>query len=84
MLLDRLAEEERKQETQAAMINSLVGRNPLANLGRPAELPGVSLEKSAEELAAMAEAHSPLLQGKQRMVEQSAFEVSSRKKDFTI
>jgi outer membrane protein TolC len=82
MLLDRLAEEERKQETQAAMINSLVGRNPLANLGRPAELPGISLEKSAEELAAMAEAHSPLLQGKQRMVEQSAFEVSSRKKDF--
>ena len=82
MLLDRLAEEERKQETQAAMINSLVGRNPLANLGSPAELPGISLEKSAEELAAMAEAHSPLLQGKQRMVEQSAFEVSSRKKDF--
>lgn len=82
MLLDKLAEEERKKETQAAMINSLVGRNPLADLGRPVELPRPSLEKSAEDLAAMAEAHSPLLQGKQRMVEQSAFEVSSRKKDF--
>ncbi len=82
MLLDKLAEEERKKETQAALINSLVGRNPLANLGRPAELPKTSLEKSAEELAAMAEAHSPLLKGKQRMVEQSAFEVSSREKDF--
>jgi cobalt-zinc-cadmium efflux system outer membrane protein len=82
MFLDRLAEEERKQETQAAMINNLVGRNPLSHLGRPAELTRTSLEKSAEELAAMAEAHSPLLQGKQRMVEQSAFEVSSRKKDF--
>ncbi len=82
MILDKLAEEERKKEAQAAMINSLVGRNPLANLGRPAEIPRISLEKSAEDLAAMAEAHSPLLQGKQRMVEQSAFEVSSRKKDF--
>ncbi|MGC1454267.1 MAG: TolC family protein, partial [Nitrospirota bacterium] len=82
MLLDKLAEEERKREAQAALINSLVGRNPLANLGRPAELPRPSLEKSAEDLAAMAEAHSPMLQGKQRMVEQSAFEVSSRKKDF--
>jgi outer membrane protein TolC len=30
----------------------------------------------------MAEAHSPLLLGKQRMVEQSAFEVASREKDF--
>jgi outer membrane protein TolC len=82
MLLDKLAEEERKMEAQAAMINSLVGRNPLADLGRPVELPRPSLEKSAEDLAAMAGAHSPLLQGKLRMVEQSSFEVSSRKKDF--
>jgi outer membrane protein TolC len=82
MLLDKLAEEERKKETQAAMINSLIGRNPLANLGRPAELPRTSLGKSAEELAAMAEDHSPVLMGKKRMVEQSAFEVSSRKKDY--
>jgi cobalt-zinc-cadmium efflux system outer membrane protein len=82
MILDRLAEEERKKETLAAMINSLVGRNPLAPLGRPAELSPISLEKSVEDLAAMAEAHSPLLMGKQRMVEQSEFEVSSRKKEF--
>jgi len=82
MLLDKLAEEERKTETQASMINRIVGRDPLAPLGRPAELPRTSLEKSIEDLAAMAQAHSPLLQGKQRMVEQSEFEVSSRKKEF--
>jgi outer membrane protein TolC len=82
MLLDRIAEEERKTETQASMINRLVGRDPLAPLGRPAELPRTSLEKSIEDLAAMAQAHSPLLQGKQLMVEQSEFEVSSRKKEF--
>ncbi len=82
MLLDKIAEEERKTETQASMINRLVGRDPLAPLGKPAELPRISLEKSIEDLAAMAQAHSPLLQGKQRMVEQGEFEVSSRKKEF--
>jgi cobalt-zinc-cadmium efflux system outer membrane protein len=82
MLLDRLSEEERKKETQAAMINSLTGRNPLAPLGRPTELPIVPLGKSAEELAAMALAHSPALMGKQRMVEQSEFEVSMGRREF--
>ena len=82
MLLDKLAEEERRTETQTAMINRLVGRDPLAPLGRPAELPPISLEKSVEELAAMAQAHSPLLEEKQLMVEQSEFEVSSQKKEF--
>jgi outer membrane protein TolC len=82
MLMDKLAEEERKKETQAAMINSLLGREPMAPLGSPAELPRASLEKSAGDLAAMAEAHSPLLQGKQRMKEQSEFEVSMSKREF--
>ena len=82
MLLDKIAEEERATETQAAKINQLVGRDPLAPLGRPAELPRPSLEKSVDELAAMAQAHSPLLQGKLRMVEQSEFDVSLSKKEF--
>jgi cobalt-zinc-cadmium efflux system outer membrane protein len=81
-LLDKLAEEERKTETQTAMINRLVGRNPLAPLGRPAELPRKSLEKSIEDLAVLAEERSPLLRGRQLMVEQGEFEVSSRKKEF--
>jgi outer membrane protein TolC len=82
MLLDRLAEEERKKETQSAMISSFTGRDPLTPLGRPAELPPVSLGKSVEDIAAMALAHSPVLQARQRMVEQGAEEVSSRKKEF--
>jgi cobalt-zinc-cadmium efflux system outer membrane protein len=81
-LLDTIAEEERKTETQTAMINRLVGRDPLAPLGRPAELPRKPLEKNVADLAAMAESHSPLLRGKQLMVEQSEFEVSSRRKEF--
>jgi len=82
MLLDRLAEEERKKESQAAMINSLTGRDPMAPLGRPAELPLVTLTKSADEIASMVNAHSPALSGKQLMVEQGEFEVSSSKKEF--
>ncbi len=82
MLLDKISEEGRKMETQAAMINSLVGRDPMAPLGRPAELPPVSLDKSAEELAAMAQAHSPLLLGKELMKEQSEYEASSSRREF--
>jgi outer membrane protein, heavy metal efflux system len=82
MLLDKLAEEERKKESQAAVINSLTGRDPMAPLGRPAELPVVTLTKSIDELAAMVNAHSPALLGKERMVEQGEFEVSSSKKEF--
>ena len=82
MLLDKLAEEERKKESGAAMINRLTGRDPFAPVGRPAELPRIALAKSSDELAAMVNAHSPVLQGKERMVEQGAFEVSLSKKEF--
>ncbi len=82
MLLDRLSEEDRKKDSQAAMISSLTGRNPLAPLGRPAELPRPAVTKSADELASMALAHSPALLGRQRMIEQSEFEVSTKKREF--
>ena len=48
----------------------------------PAELPLITLTRSVDELAAMVNAHSPALTGKQRMVEQGEFEVSSSKKEF--
>jgi outer membrane protein TolC len=82
MLLDKLAEEDRKKESLAALINSLAGRDPLAPLGRPVEPARTALTKSRDELASMAQAHSPLLTGKKRMVEQGEFEVSSRKKEY--
>jgi cobalt-zinc-cadmium efflux system outer membrane protein len=82
MLLDKLAEEERKKESNAATINRLTGRNPFAPLGRHADLPRVKLAKSADELAAMVNEHSPVLQGKEQMVEQNEYEVSLSKKEF--
>jgi cobalt-zinc-cadmium efflux system outer membrane protein len=82
MLLDKIAEEDRKKEAQAALINSLVGRNPLLPLGRPAEPPRRSLNKNLEEMAAMAQAHSPMLKGKQQMVEQSEAELSMSRREY--
>jgi len=82
MIMDRLTEEEQKKETQASLINSLVGRNPLAPLGRPEELPRATPTVTVDELAAMALDHSPVLQGKERMVEQSREELSLSRREF--
>jgi len=82
MILDRIAELEQKQDSQAAAINSLVGRSPLAPLGRPAEPTAAGMSRSMDEVASMALAHSPVLKGKQRMVEQGEFEVSSSRREF--
>lgn len=82
MLLDRIAEEERKKETQSAAIASLTGRDPLTPVGRPAELPPASLTGSLEDLAAASLAHSPVLQARERMVEQGTEELSLSKKEF--
>jgi outer membrane protein, heavy metal efflux system len=81
-IMDRLAEEEQKKEVQASVINSLVGRNPLAPLGRPEELPRTTPAVTVDEMAAMAMEHSPMLQGKQRMVEQSREELSLSRREY--
>jgi len=82
MLLDRIAEEDRKKETQAALINSLVGRNPLMPLGKPAEPPRRAMNKSLDEMAARAQDHSPMLRGRQQMVEQSEAELSMSRWEY--
>jgi outer membrane protein TolC len=82
MLLDRIAEQEQKKESRAADINALVGRDPLAPLGRPADVFPTSLTMTQEEMSSMALSHSPMLAAKQRMVEQSEFELSMSKREY--
>jgi len=82
MLLDKIAEEDRKKESQAALLNSLAGRNPLMPLGKPAEPPRRAVNKSVEEMAAQAQAYSPMLKGKQQMVEQSEAELSMSRREY--
>jgi outer membrane protein TolC len=82
MLLDRIAEQEQKKESRVAEINALAGRNPLASLGRPADVFPASLTMTQEEMSSMALSHSPVLAAKQRMVEQSQFELSMSKREY--
>jgi outer membrane protein TolC len=82
MILDKIAEQEQKKEAQAATINKLAGRDPLAPLGRPAELTAATFGRSQEEVAAMALKHSPVLEERRHMVEQSREELSLSKKEF--
>lgn len=81
-IMDRLAEEEQKKEAQAAVINSLIGRNPFAPLGRPDELPRTTPAITIDEMATMAIEHSPMLQGTKRMVEQNREELSLSRREY--
>ncbi len=82
MLLERVALQEQKKEAQRAMINSLLGRDPLAPLGRPADVLKVSLDRTLDNLSGAALAHSPAVLAKQRMIEQSQEEVSLSRKGY--
>ncbi len=82
MLLDRIAEQDQKKDAQAAAINRLVGRDPLRPLGRPADLVVTSFSLSQDDMAAMALKHSPVLEGRRRMVEQGKEELSLSKKEY--
>jgi cobalt-zinc-cadmium efflux system outer membrane protein len=82
MLLDRLAEEELKKEKQASQINSLVGRNPLAPLGKPTALPNTVTVANLDQLAEMALSHSPVLETKKQKVEQNREELSLSRREY--
>jgi cobalt-zinc-cadmium efflux system outer membrane protein len=82
MLLDQIAEQERRKDTQAALISKLTGRDPLAPLGRPADLVAATFDRSQADLAAMALEHSPVLEGRRRTVDQSKYELSLSKREF--
>jgi outer membrane protein TolC len=82
MLLDRISEQEQKKESKAAEINALAGRNPLAPLGRPGDVFPKLLTMTLEEMSTMALSHSPVLAAKQRMAEQSEFELSLSRREY--
>lgn len=81
-MLDELVEQRQKKEAQAAMINSLAGRDPLAPLGRPADRLMTSYPVPLDDLASRALDHSPLLRRSQRMVEMNEAELTVSKLEF--
>jgi outer membrane protein TolC len=82
MLLEKLAMQEQKKETKRAMINTLLGRDPRAPLGRPGDRLVTTFGKGLDELASMAVANSPSLSAKHRMVEQSEYELSMSRREY--
>jgi outer membrane protein TolC len=82
MLIDRIAEQDQKKDAQAALISKLAGRDPLVPLGRPADLAMTPFTRSMDDFAAMALKHSPMLEERRRMVEQSEFDLSLSKREF--
>ncbi len=82
MLLEKIAMQEQKKETQRAMIDTLLGRDPRAPLGRPGDQLVTTFETGLDELTSMAVAHSPSLNAKHRMVEQSEYELSLSRREY--
>lgn len=82
MLLERIAMEEQKKEALSGMISSLVGRDPLAPLGRPADVLRTKLDRSPEDLARHALEHSPMLKARQRMVDAGREELLFSKQQY--
>jgi cobalt-zinc-cadmium efflux system outer membrane protein len=82
MLLEKLAMQEQKKESQRTMIDSLLGRDPRAPLGRPGDRLVTTFGTGLDELTSMAVAHSPSLSAKHRMVEQSEYELSLSRREY--
>lgn len=82
MLLEKLAMQEQKKESQRTMIDSLIGRDPRAPLGRPGDRLVTTFGTGLDELTSMAVAHSPSLSAKHRVVEQSEYELSLSRREY--
>lgn len=82
MLIEKIAMEEQKREAQQAMLNGLLGRDPGAPLGRPAGIAKPALTMTLDEMSSRALAHSPVIQAKHDMVEESEYDLSLSRKQY--
>lgn len=82
MLLEKLAMAEQKKEAQRAMLNSLMGRDPLAPLGRPGDRLRTLYEADIERLVENALSRAPVVLERQKMVEEREAELSLSRLEF--
>ena len=82
MILEK--EEMQRQRIQAlqGMLNTTVGREVDAPLGRPALPPATPFRATLEEVVSMAKDHSPDVRSKQKMVEEAEAKVKLAKKEY--
>ena len=88
MLLEKEAMQKQKIEAITGMLNSTIGREVNAPLGRPADLPQTPYGLSLEELIQKAKRSSPEIRSREKMVEAAEAKVKMAQKeyypDFTI
>ncbi|MBF0505464.1 MAG: TolC family protein [Nitrospirae bacterium] len=82
MLLERETMLRQKVEALDAMMNTTVGRQADAPLGRPADLPHSDLIYSLNELIAMANEQSPELKSLDKKIDAAETKVAIAKKDY--
>jgi len=82
MLLEK--EEMQRQKIQAAqgMLNSAIGRDVNAPLGRPVELPSTPYNYGLDELVQMAKDNSPEIRSREKMVQAAEVKVKMAKKEY--
>ncbi len=82
MLIERISMEEQNLETTRARVNSLVGRDPRAALGKPGDTFATTFLMGLDQMSSMALEHSPVLDAKKRMVEENEYDLSMSKREF--
>ena len=82
MLLEKEVMQKQKIQSLEAMLNTTVGRDVSAPLGRPME-PGYSAyTRSLEDLVQMAYAHSPEIKAKEQMVKAAEAKIAMARKEY--
>ena len=88
MLLEKEAMQKQKIEAITGMLNTTIGREVNALLGRPSDLPQTTYIFSLEELIQKAKRSSPEIRSREKMVEAADAKVKMAQKeyypDFTI
>jgi outer membrane protein, heavy metal efflux system len=82
MLLERKEMQKQKIEAIQGMLNSTVGRDVNAPLGRPAEPASAPYSFGMDALLAMAKDNSPEIRSRQKMVETAESKVKMAKKEY--
>jgi len=82
LLLQRLTVFEQQQRTAQARLNTLLFRDPEAQLTSPASFEAVKIAHSLDELYTLAREQDTGLQREQRMIERNQYAVNLAQKDY--
>ena len=82
MILEREGMQRQRIQSFESMLNSTVGRDVTAPLGRPPEPRQTPFERSLDELIQAAYAHSPEIKAKEQMVKAAEAKLAMARKEY--